>query len=136
MNTYIYKTVTGDVIVELDEYWHKILSVEDHDEFNQNRCHTRSDHKYAPGVPMLIDGEESADDWFMFNTDTSYRAVELKVDFEMALKALTILQRKYFVLNRIWGYSYSEIGNAESKSKMTICEIVLTAEKKIRRFMK
>jgi len=136
MKSYIYKSATGNVIVELDESWHNILTAEDHHEFNQERRHRRNDHKYARGTPILMGAEESADDWLVFSTDESLKAVELKVDLEMALKALTARQRRYFVLNRMWGYSYAEIGRSEGKSKMTICEVVLTAEKKIRNFMK
>ena len=133
---YIYKTATGNVIVELDESWHEILSTEDRDEFNQERRHTRNDHKYARGTPILMGAQESADDWLVFSMDESLKAVELKVDLEIALKALTPLQRRYFVLNRMWGYSYAEIGGFEGKSKMTICGIVLAAERKIKNFMK
>ena len=134
MNKYIYKTTTGNVAIQLDAYWCDMLNSADHDEFNQNRCHIRNDHKYAPGEPIQLG--ESVEDWLVFSMDKSYKAVELKIDLEMALKTLTLLQRKYFTLNRIWGYSYAEIAGFDGKSKMTICEIVITAEKKIRSFMK
>lgn len=133
---YIYKTVTGNVIVELDERWHEILSADDYKEFKQERSHTRPDHKYAPGEPISLDAGESTDDWLVFSTLTSYKAVELKVDLEMALETLTPLQRRYFVMSRIWGYYYSEIGRSEGKAKMTVCEVVLAAEKKIKHFMR
>jgi len=136
MKSYIYKTATGNVIVELDESWHELLTAEDKDEVNQERRHTRNDHKYARGTPILMGDEESADDWLVFSTDESLKAVELKVDLEMALKTLTALQRRYFVWNRMWGYSTHEIAHFEGKWQKAISKPILQAEKKIKDFMR
>ena len=136
MKSYIYKTATGNVIVELDERWHELLTAEDKDETNKERRHTRNDHKYARGTPILLGDEESADDWLVFSTDESLKAVELKVDLEMALKTLTALQRRYFVWNRMWGYSTHEIARFEGKWQKAISKSIVQAEKKIRDFMR
>ena len=136
VKSYIYKTATGNVIVELDESWHDILTTEDHEDFNQERSHTRPDHKYAPGEPVSLNAGESTDDWLVFSTLTSYKAVELKVDLEMALETLTPLQRRYFVMNRIWGYKTTEIARFESKAQPTVFEVIMMAEKKIRDFLR
>ena len=133
---YIYKTATGKVIVELDESWHDILDTEDRHEFNQERRHRRNDHKYARGTPILMGAEESADDWLVFSIDERLKAVELKVDLEMALKTLSALQRRYFVLNRMWGYTTSEIARLEGKAQPSIFKAISSAEKKIKNFMR
>jgi len=136
MKEYIYNAVDGKIDVKLDNFWRALLTARDKEEFNQERSHTRADHKYASGSPISLNANDNADDWLVFSSDASYKTVELKIDLERALKTLTSLQRRYFVLNRLWGYSYSEIAGFESKSKMTICEIVITAEKKIKNFLK
>lgn len=136
MKSYIYKTATGNVAIKLDEYWCDILNAEDHYEYNQNRRHIRNDHKYAPGEPVLIGDEESAEDWLLFCEDATLKAVELNVDLEMALNTLSSMQRKYFVLNRMWGYSMREIAHSEGKSHVAILGSIARAKKKIKLFLK
>ena len=109
---------------------------EDADERRQERRHTRSDHKYAHGAPLSLDAVNNADDWIIFSQMTSYTAVELKIDLEMAMETLTDLQRHYFILNRMHGYSYADIARREDKSRMTIFEITEAAEKKIKNFFR
>jgi|GEM_PF-2468630 len=133
---YIYKTAVGNISVELDEKWFDILASEDKNEANQERRHTRSDHKYAKGTPILIGDEESADDWLVFGIDTSYKAMDLKIDLEMAIKYLTPLQSRYFVMNRMWGYTTSDIARFEGKSQPVIYEAIRQAQKKIKIFFK
>ena len=127
---YTYKTAVGNISVELDEKWFSLLTSEDKEETNRERRHTRSDHKYAKGTPIQLGDEESADDWLVFGIDTSYKAVDLKIDLEVALKSLTLMQSRYFVLNRMWGYSGREIARLEGKSQTTIAETIVQAQKK------
>ena len=136
MKSYIYETVTGNVVVELDESWFDILNIEDGKEFKKERSHTRPDHKYAPGEPISFNADDSTDDWLVFSTLTCYKAVELKVDLEMALKTLTPLQRRYFIMNRIWGYSSHEIARLERKWQTAIFKPIVQAEKKIKNFFR
>ena len=136
MNTYIYKTLTGNIPVELDEKWHDWLTEADETQQKQERRHSRSDHKYAPGEPISLNADNSLDDWLVFSTLTSYKAIELKIDLEMALETLTALQRRYFALNRICGYSNSEIARTEKKDESAIRRSVEGAEKKIKLFMR
>ena len=133
---YIYKTAVGNISVELDEQWFAVLTSEDKEEANRERRHTRSDHKYAKGTPIQLGDEESADDWLVFGIDTSYKAVDLKIDLEMAMKTLTPLQSRYFVLNRMWGFTTSNIARLEGKSQPVIYEAIGQAQKKIKIFFK
>ena len=89
MKLYTYKTLSGDITIKVDEKWHEWLTEEDKDENNQNRKHYRTDHKYSLGSPLSLDALDRAEDWLVFNTINSYAAVELRLDFEMALETLT-----------------------------------------------
>ena len=63
-----------------------------------------------------------------------FAGIELSVDLKKALITLTELQRKYFVLNRINGYSCSEIARIYGKDESTIRESLRAADKKIKKF--
>ena len=133
---YTYETLDGSIAIEVDEKWHEWLSEADKLERNQERKHHRADHKYACGTPLSLDALTHAEDWLVLHTTTSYAAVELKIDLEIALETLTELQRRYFILSRMHGYSYSEIARSEGKSRMSICETVLAAEGKIKKHLR
>ena len=134
MKLYTYETLEGNFTIEVDEKWHTWLIDADCAEFNQERCHTRADHKYAYGKPVSLDSLDNANDWLVFKQITSYSAVELMVDLETALGMLTDLQRRYFILNRIKGYSYCEIARVEQKNETSIRRSVKGAERKIRNY--
>lgn len=136
MKTYTYETLDGIITIEIDEIWCTYLANEDRYEENQERRHIRSDHKYALGEPISFDTAERTEDWLVFSSLTSYKAVELKIDLEMALKILTPLQKKYFMLNRVLGYSSVEIAKFEGKRQCGIHRSVQQAEKKIRKFFR
>ena len=93
------------------------------------RRHTRSDHKYALGTPISFECltcDEYAD------SRDGIECIEFYANLENALGTLTDLQRKYFVLVFIKGYSYSEIAIVEGKNRSTIFRLVETAVKKIK----
>lgn len=136
MQLYTYKTLDGDVTIEVDDVWYEWLDAKDKEELDQERSHVRPDHKYAPGTPISFDAHDSLDDWLVFSTMTCYRAVELKIDLEMALERLTPLQRRYFIMNRLQGRTLSEIAETFGKQASTIMRLVEVAERKIKNFMK
>ena len=134
MKYYTYKTLDGNLTIEIDDKWHAWLTEADYIENNQERSHRRDDHKYACGRPMSLNSVDSADDWLVFNQITSYTAVELRVDLETAMETLTDLQRRYFIMNRIIGYSSHEIASLEDKRQSTVHKTILQAEKKIKSY--
>ena len=129
---YTYETLDGSIAIEVDEKWHAWLSEADKLERNQERRHRRPDHKYACGTPLSLDAE----DWLMLHTTTSYSAVELKIDFEIALESLTELQRRYFILSRMHGYSTYEIAQFVGKAQPVVYKSIAQAERKIKSFLK
>ena len=133
MANYTYYTVTRPVTIEVDEYWAAILEEEDDRERRGNRRHSRSDHKYAGGAPLALDVSEYEGDW-LADPDDAVGAVELSMDLQQALRTLTELQRRYFLMNRIDGYSCAEIARREGRNKSTVSRLVDTASEKIKSF--
>ena len=136
MKLYTYETLDGDITIEVDEKWHEWLTESDKEFELQDRSHTRPDHKYAPGAPVSLDTADSLDDWLVFSALTSYAAVELKIDLELALELLTPLQRRYFIMNRLRGLPTREIARREGKWQTAIMAPVLQADKKIKKFFR
>ena len=134
MKLYTYKTLDGNLTIEVDDRWHDWLTEADYAESKLERSHTRADHKYAYGTPLSLESLGNADDWMVFNQITSYPAVELKVDLEMAMATLTDLQRRYFIMNKMLEYSSHEIARLEGKRQSTISKTIIQAEKKIKTF--
>ena len=133
MAKYTYDTVTGPVEIEVDPYWEKILKAEDALEELNDRKHARPDHKYAPCAPLSLESLYREGTWFE-DHDDGIAAAELSVDLQRALAALTKLQRRYFILARLKGYSYVEIGQRDGKDPSTVQRLVESAEKKIRKY--
>ena len=134
MKQYIYETLEGNIAIEVDEKWYDWLTEADKAEASQERSHNRPDHKYAPGTPVSLDAEDSLDDWLVFSTLTSYAAVELRIDLELAFELLTPLQRQYFTMNRLHGYSSHAIAKLEGKAQPVIFRTIMLAERKIKNF--
>jgi DNA-directed RNA polymerase specialized sigma24 family protein len=133
MAKYIYETVTGAIEVEVDERWVDLLKEEDSYEQNADRCHSRGDHKYAPGTPVSLyslqcDGKE------ILCQRGCNKLTELSIDLFYALNTLSKLQKQYYVMFHIFGYKYAEIARLEGKHKTTISEIIKAAEEKIKKF--
>ena len=133
MAKYTYQTATGFVDIEIDEQWAALLKSEDTDEQNEGRKHTRPDHKYTPGQPLSLDSLQYEGEWQEDRCD-KIGEVELTADLEQALRSLTELQRRYFILNRLQGFTCAEIARREGKQKMTVLEIVKAAEIKLRKY--
>jgi RNA polymerase sigma factor (sigma-70 family) len=133
MKTYTYQSVTRPVEIEIDDAWAELLETMDATDLLAERKHVRADHKYAPGKPFSLDSLCDGGRWFedrSFDID----ALELLIDLGSALKTLTDRQRRYFVLSRWKGYSFTEIARLESKDSSTIQRLVEVAEKKIRKY--
>jgi RNA polymerase sigma factor (sigma-70 family) len=61
--------------------------------------------------------------------------IELSEDFRQALMALTELQRRYFVMNRLEGYSYAEIARMDGKTEAAIRKHVRLAIPLLKNFL-
>ena len=131
MKNYTYETRTGMVTIEVDEHWHRKLMEADAKESNSNRCHTRSDHKYAPGEPISLNHLE----YWIADIRDDIALIELAVDLERALSTLTKLQHRYFTMARLHGYSCAQISKLEGKADTTILRTVSAAEKKLKKFL-
>ena len=97
------------------------------------RRHIRDDHKYAHGAPVSTE-DLAHGIGLCGGSGEVFAGIELSVDLKKALITLTELQRKYFVLNRINGYSCSEIARIYGKDESTIRESLRAADKKIKKF--
>lgn len=133
MAKYTYQTAMGQIEIDVDPYWEKILKAEDALGELNNRKHSRPDHKYAPCAPLSLESLSYEGAWFEDNDDP-IAAAELRMNLERALAKLTDLQRRYFTLSRIEGRNYVEIGEYEGKDPSTIQRLVESAEKKVRNY--
>ena len=131
MAMYIYESVTGSVEIEIDARWAEVLQAEDIDEENAGRKHTRPDHKYAPGEPVSLDSLRLEGEWFA-DRNNGIEDVEFSVDLERVLRILTGLQRRYFILTKLRGYSYSEIAKLDGKNASTVFRLAESAVEKIK----
>ena len=133
MQSYTYNTATGPVSIEVDEKWRQFLMEADAAEANNNRCHTRADHKYAPGEPVSLDSLEYEGEWFA-DRSGNIESAEFSADLERALETLTDLQRRYFVMARLEGYSYAEIARIFGKTEATVRGALKAADRKMKLF--
>ncbi|MCL2342793.1 MAG: hypothetical protein FWC62_02715 [Firmicutes bacterium] len=133
MATYIYESVTEPVEINIDPQWLVILEGADIDEQLAERSHIRPDHKYAPGEPVSFDSLEYLGGWVKDPRD-GISEVELSMDLERALQPLTELQRRYYKLNRLKGYSLSAIAKDDGKQASTIFRLVESADRKIKNY--
>ena len=135
MKHYTYETAVESVTIEVDEMWHKLLLEADIENANTDRKHTRPDHKYAPGHPVSLDSLAYDGEW-LANHDDGIAAAALSIDLERALAALTKLQRRYYLLSRIEGFSNAEIARLDGKDESTVREAIKAADAKIKKFFK
>ena len=133
MSKYTYKSVTDPLEIDIDESWAKTLQDLDHDEQNNERKHKRPDHKYAPGEPLSLENLEYEGAWLEDHRDVIAGA-DLSADLGLALRTLTETQRRYFVLNRLKGYSCAEIARLDGKDESTVREVMKAAEQKIKKY--
>ena len=133
MAKYTYQTATGPVEIEVDEHWAATIMAADIAEQNIERRHTRPDHKYAPGEPVSLDSLPYEGEWLEDRRDEIGEAM-LSADLERALRSLTELQKRYFILNRLEGYSYAEIARADGKQTSTVLRLVESAAKKLKKY--
>ena len=133
MKNYTYQTTTEILSIEIDPIWHGILAEEDKKENNDNRKHTRADHKYALGLPVSLELlYETGTDPIDIQNEISY--TDLSMDLTNALDTLTDLQRLYFIMSRFEGYSNAEISRISGKTEGAIRKSLKSAEEKIKNF--
>lgn len=97
------------------------------------RKHTRSDHKYAQGVPLSFD-DVIFNCGIHSNRNEGIEYMEFSADFERALLTLTELQKQYFIKYHFEGFAYTEIALSFGKDESTIREAIKSANKKIEKF--
>ena len=131
MNHYTYESVTGPITIEINEQWYSFLTNADTADSNAERRHTRPDHKYAPGTPISINELETAG-IDIVDQQNGFLDVELDIDLDKALTTLTVLQRRYFVLAHLHGYSNAEIGRIYGRDRSTIREALKTVNAKLK----
>ena len=131
---YTYKSATGDIEIEVDEKWAAVLAAEDEAERKAERCHSRPDHKYAPGSPVSINGTKNEIERLADINDLICVAM-LSVDLYQALHTLTRFQRRYFVLSRVKGYSYAEIAELDGKNEAAIRKHIRLATAALKNFL-
>ena len=129
---YTYESVTGHIEIEISGEWAAILAAEDKAELNNERRHRRYDHKYAPGEPLSIQSLQYEGEWIA-DADEGIRMVEASADLDRALMALTELQRRYFTMNRLEGYSYTEIARLEGKNESTVRRLTESAAERVKK---
>ncbi len=133
MAIYHYDSVTESIEIEIDPSWAEILKEIDVAEQLNERKHVRPDHKYAPGVPLSLERLRFEGAWFV-DHDCCIAAAILSADLDCALQTVTDLQRRYYMLTRIYEFYYSEIGVLDGKHRSTIHRLVEAAEKKIKKY--
>ena len=131
---YTYESVTGSIEIEIDESWEAILVAMDEAEKNEDRRHHRSDHKYAPGEPISLDNLLYEGDW-LADTDDDIASIELAADLEQALLELTELQRRYFLMAYVDGFTCAEIARLEGKNKTTVWKTVEAARERLKNLL-
>ena len=132
MAKYVYYTATESIEIEVENSWAAQLVAEDIREQNSERKQKRPDHKYAPGTPISIDSFQFEGLWIADRCD-AFRAVDFSLDLTKALLHLTALQRRYYILTRVDGYSFAEIARQDGKLRGTVYSTVKAAEEKLRK---
>ena len=131
--TYTYESVTEPVVIDIDPQWLAVLEDEDVDEQLDERSHIRPDHKYAPGEPISFDSLEYLGEWVKDPRD-GIGDVEFSMDLKRALEPLTKLQRRYFILTKLKGYSYTTIAALDGKNESTVRRLTESAIRKMKNF--
>ncbi len=134
MAIHTYDSVTGPITIEVDPQWAAMLHLEDEALLRNNRKHSRSDHKYAPGTPLSLERLFLEGKWFE-DRNCLIKAAELSLDLISAMKSLTALQVRYFILARIYDYDYVAIGKLVGKHSTTIQRLVESAMKKLNKIL-
>lgn len=96
------------------------------------RSHTRTDHKYSPGMPITI---EKADPYgeLISCGDDGVGDAEFQIDLEVALSTLTDLQRKCFIEVRIKRRTQAEVANEIGVSRDSVKQAIEGAVKKLKK---
>jgi hypothetical protein len=97
------------------------------------RKHSRSDHKYAPGTAVAIDTVDPNGAWISGGRD-GFDDVDVNLDIETALSMLTDLQRTSFVEVRLNGRSQADVAHELGVSRESVKQAVDGALKKLKRF--
>ena len=97
------------------------------------RKHTRSDRKYAPGTPVAIDAVDPESVWISGGRGGLDDA-EFSIDLEAALLKLTELQRFCFVEICIRDRAYRDVAAERGKSLGTITDAIQSAKEKLKKY--
>jgi DNA-binding CsgD family transcriptional regulator len=96
------------------------------------RKHTRSDHKYAPGTPVAIDVVDPNSAW-IGGDKGGLCEVEFGIDLEIALAQLTSLQRSSFIEVRLNGRTQADVATALGVSRESVKQAINGALKKLKK---
>jgi DNA-directed RNA polymerase specialized sigma24 family protein len=97
------------------------------------RRHVRCDHKYAHGTPISYERLPHDDRLLVSNTEC-FDEINISVDLCYALSVLTDLQRKYFALVIVSGYSYAEVARKHGITEGAVRKHIRLALPKLKNF--
>jgi len=97
------------------------------------RRHTRSDHKYASGVPLSFDDSAFINDLYADRCD-EIDNVDFSIDMERAFVTLTELQKKYVIQVFVNGFSYADLAKKDNISETAIRKHIKLALPKLKKY--
>jgi RNA polymerase sigma factor (sigma-70 family) len=132
MAKYTYKTVTGNVTIEVSDEWLSELHTADRMEYNSEQKQNRANHKYALGAPLSIEEADPECTWIREKVDC-ITDVETAIDLEYALDTLTVLQRNCFTEVRLNGQTQKEASEKLGISRESVKQAVSLALKHLKK---
>jgi len=97
------------------------------------RRHTRSDHKYAPGIAIAIDTIDPDGAWIRSERN-GLSEVEIEHDLEIALSELTDLQRRCFIEVRLNERTQTDVADELGISRESVKQAISGALKKLKKY--
>lgn len=97
------------------------------------RKHTRSDHKYAPGTPAVIDTVDPDNAWISDSRDY-FGETETRLDIESALATLPSAQSELVRAVVLGGLTPAEYARDKHINKSVVSRTLGRARKKIKKF--
>ena len=122
---YEYSTVTGPVVIEVDERIYDLLDTLDENEKNSNRKHSRRH-------PISLENAGYEGKWFKDKSDL-ISDTEAAMDAEQSLGSLTELQRFCFTEVCMNGRTQRDVAAELGKSKFAVTQAIDGARKKLKK---
>lgn len=127
---YTYKTITGDVDINVDEKWIEILKEMDKEEELNERKETRRHES----LELSMDEHEWLDNHEEPVEETICR-LETAEALDEAIATLTAKQRDAFMAVHFYGLSIGDVAKAKGISKQAVAKSLAQAKKKLKNFL-